>query len=68
MTSGTDDKGLRAQGRAGMAGPRGNVVMLTPKARIEMVSKRNVTKPPVRDQKAAPSGHDGDDDPGPSAA
>lgn len=68
MTSGTDDKGVRAQGRAGMEGPRDNVVVLTPKARIEMVSKRNVTKPPVRDQKAAPPGHDGDDDPGPSAA
>ncbi len=68
MTSGTDDKGLRAQGGSETTGPRGNVVMLTPKARIEMVRKKSVTKPPVRDQKAAPSGHDGDDDPGPSAA
>ena len=68
MTSGTDDKALRTQGRSEMEGPRDNVVALTPKARIETVGKENVTKHPVRDQKAAPPAHDGNDDPGPSAA
>ena len=68
MTSGTDDKALRAQSRSGMQGTRDNVVTLIPKARIETAGNKRVTKLPVPDQKADPPRHDGDDDPGPSAA
>lgn len=68
MTSGTDDKALRAQSRSGMAGTRDNVVTLIPKARIETAAKKRATELPVPDQKVDPPRHDGDDDPGPSAA
>ena len=68
MTSGADDKALWAQGVSGRDGPQDNILALTPKARIEMVRKRSAAKPPAHDQKAAPPVHDGNDDPGPSAA
>ncbi len=68
MTSRFDDKALQAQGRSGTEGTRDNVVVLTPKARIDSVGRKHVAKLPVPDQKAAPPAHDGNDDPGPSAA
>jgi hypothetical protein len=68
MTSGTDDKALRAQSRSGMERTRNNVVTLIPKARTETAAKKRTTELPVPDQKVDPPRHDGDDDPGPSAA
>ncbi len=68
MTSRTDNEALRAQGRPGMERLPDNVVVLTPKARIDSVGRKHVAKLPVPDRKAAPPAHDGNDDPGPSAA